>query len=70
MGDSLLGDKTHSMIFDNSKIKSFVPDFSCTIPFSQGALEIAEWYKKNPNFGTVDSTIDAAFDAIIARMGL
>src|SRR5690554_243061 len=30
MGDSLLGDKTHSMIFDNSKIKSIVPDFECT----------------------------------------
>jgi nucleoside-diphosphate-sugar epimerase len=31
IGDSLLGDKTHSMIFDNSKIRSFVPDFDCVI---------------------------------------
>ncbi|MEJ2056146.1 MAG: SDR family oxidoreductase, partial [Calditrichaceae bacterium] len=39
-GDSLLGDKTHSMIFDNSKIKKFVPDFKAKIPFAQGAGEI------------------------------
>ena len=26
-GASLLGDKTHSMVFDNSKIKRTVPDF-------------------------------------------
>jgi len=47
MGDGLLGDKTHSMIFDNSKIKSFVPDFNPQISFRQGAKEIVDWYKAN-----------------------
>ncbi len=67
MGDSLLGDKTHSMIFDNSKIKAAVPDFSCTIPFSQGVKEIAAWFTQNPNYQTVDSKIDAVFDALVAK---
>ncbi|NTV37196.1 MAG: SDR family oxidoreductase, partial [Anaerolineaceae bacterium] len=43
IGDSLLGDKSHSAIFDNSKIKRVVPEFSATIPFSRGAEEIVAW---------------------------
>jgi len=31
-GAGLLGDKSHSMIFDNNKIKRLVPDFACRIP--------------------------------------
>ncbi|MCJ7754143.1 MAG: SDR family oxidoreductase, partial [Thermoanaerobaculales bacterium] len=53
-GESLLGDKTHSMIFDNSKIKRFVPDFVATIPFSRGAEEIIAWYDADPSRKTVD----------------
>ena len=41
IGAGLLGDKSNSMIFDNSKIKSLVPDFVCSIPYAQGAQEIA-----------------------------
>ena len=33
---NLLGDKAHSAVFDNSKIKRFVPDYVATIPFSEG----------------------------------
>jgi len=33
-GASLLGDKSHSVIFDNSKIKKIVPGFRAKIPFS------------------------------------
>jgi nucleoside-diphosphate-sugar epimerase len=35
LGAGLLGDKSHSMIFDNSKIKQLVPEFDCKIPFEQ-----------------------------------
>ena len=35
-GDSLLGDKSHCAIFDNSKIRGIVPDFAATIPFAEG----------------------------------
>ncbi|MFA5257069.1 MAG: NAD-dependent epimerase/dehydratase family protein [Opitutales bacterium] len=64
MGASLLGDKTHSMIFDNSKIKALVPDFKCTIPFSEGVLEIAEFYKTHPERCKEDSRMAAVLDRI------
>ena len=31
LSGSLLGDKTWSVVFDNSKIKSFVPGFEATV---------------------------------------
>jgi len=36
LGASLLGDKTWSVVFDNSKIKAFVPGFQAVIPFRDG----------------------------------
>jgi nucleoside-diphosphate-sugar epimerase len=65
-GESLLGDKTHSMIFDNSKIKRFVPDYRATIPFSQGAEEIIAWYDADPSRQTIDEELDRTMDRIIA----
>jgi nucleoside-diphosphate-sugar epimerase len=47
-GVGLLGDKTHCVIFDNTKIKRMVPDFAATIPFSQGAEEIIAWFEEDP----------------------
>ena len=64
-GDSLLGDKTHSMIFDNSKIKSIVPDFKATIPFAQGAKEIMDWYDEDPARQIVDEKTNELVDRII-----
>lgn len=66
MGAGLLGDKAHSVIFDNSKIKKLVPGFNCKIPFSQGAKEIITWYKNNEKWQVVDETINAKVDEIIA----
>lgn len=64
-GDSLLGDKTHSMIFDNTKIKRLVPDFAATIPFAQGAREIMTFYDSHPEYGQVDKTLNQIIDKII-----
>src|ERR1700754_278864 len=47
-GAGLLGDKTHSMVFDNSKLRRLVPDFVATVPFAQGAREIVDWYDADP----------------------
>ncbi len=65
-GDSLLGDKTHSMIFDNSKIRRVVPDFNPTIPFSEGARQIVTWHEADPERQIVDETFYALNDQIIA----
>ena len=64
-GESLLGDKTHSMIFDNSKIKHFVPDFAATIPFAQGAEEIIAWYDADPSRKTIDEELNSTMNRLI-----
>ena len=66
LGTGLLGDKAHSVIFDNTKIKRIVPDFAATIPFSQGAEEIMAWYDADPARRKVDETFDHLTDRIIA----
>lgn len=65
VGCSLLGDKTHSMIFDNRKIKELVPEFICTIPFEQGAGEIVEWYEADPSRQICDEETNRWMDKII-----
>lgn len=67
IGDSLLGDKTHSAIFDNSKIKQVVPDFVATIPFSTGAREIIAWHKANPQSQKIDPAYNEMCDRLIAN---
>lgn len=60
--DGILGDKAHSLIFDNSKIKSLVPDFVASVPFALGAREIVGWYDEDPTRQTVDRNLDARID--------
>lgn len=56
LGPNLLGDRSHSVVFDNTKIKSLVPDYTATIPFVDGAREIVKWYDRNPELQKVDET--------------
>lgn len=65
-GCDVLGDKMHSMIFDNSKIKKFVPDFSADTPFTHGVIEIMEWYDADPSRQVVDQHIDGLMDKMVA----
>lgn len=65
IGDGLLGDKSHSMIFDNSKIKAAVPEFGCKIRFADGVKDIAAWYQSSMANTNVDQQIDQMFDRII-----
>jgi nucleoside-diphosphate-sugar epimerase len=64
-GDGLVGDKSHSMVFDNSKIKKIVPDFKADIPFSQGAREITKWYLDSKSRQIVDESINWKIDEVI-----
>jgi nucleoside-diphosphate-sugar epimerase len=65
-GDGLLGDKSHSVIFDNTKIKRITPDFAATIPYSRGAKEVIDWYDANPEWQQVDEKLDQLMDRIIS----
>jgi nucleoside-diphosphate-sugar epimerase len=65
-GDGLLGDKAHSMIFDNAKIKRLVPDYVAAIPFAQGAKEIMAWFDSDPANRVVDEKLNQTMDRILA----
>jgi len=65
-GAGLLGDKSVSMVFDNTKIKRISPEFMCTVPWEQGAQEMVEWYDGDAERRVVDDGFDALTDRIIA----
>ena len=68
-GRSLLGDKAHSVIFDNAKVKALVPDYVATISFARGAREIVAWHDEDPARRAVDERVDALMDELVARYG-
>jgi nucleoside-diphosphate-sugar epimerase len=65
-GAGLLGDKSHSMVFDNTKIRRLVPDYRAEIPFRRGAEEIMAWYDEDEARRRVDPAFDHLVDQIIA----
>ncbi len=64
-GAGLLGDKAHSMVFDNSKLRQVVPGYRAVIPFEQGARELVAWYDEDPSRQRADPRMDAAMDKLI-----
>lgn len=64
-GAGLLGDKAHSMVFDNSKVRAVVPDYVATIPFEQGAREIVTWHDADPARRQVDPAVEQTMDRLV-----
>ena len=46
---SLIGDKANSVVFDNSKIKHFVPDYACEVNWAEGVRRSLAWFEAHPN---------------------
>ena len=69
-GAGLLGDKAHSVTFDNSKLRSVVPGWHAVVPFEQGARQIADWYLSHPAWQVVDARADALMDKLAADFGV
>jgi nucleoside-diphosphate-sugar epimerase len=65
MKGSLLGDKTWSAVFDNSKIKSFVPGFNAVIPFRDGIRRTLAWFDADEKRRRVDENINMEMDLIL-----
>jgi len=64
-GAGLLGDKSHSLVFDNAKLRSVVPGYRAVIPFEHGAREIVAWYGEDPARQRTDARVDAVMDKLI-----
>jgi nucleoside-diphosphate-sugar epimerase len=65
LGPQLLGDKSHSVVFDNSKVKALVPEFTCTVPFALGARQVLSWFDAHPDQQIVDERLNTVFDQLI-----
>jgi nucleoside-diphosphate-sugar epimerase len=62
---SLQGDKANSVVFDNSKIKKFVPDFKCEVNWAEGLHRSIAWFEAHPQFQTIDREMEALFDTLL-----
>ena len=62
---SLLGDKAVSVIFDNSKIKSFVAGFRAIIPFNKGIKKTVEWFNEDHRRQIINADTNKLMDRII-----
>ena len=62
----LLGDKAVSAIFDNTKIKRFVPGYQAVIPFKAGIQRTIQWFMEDPSRRTVVEANNRLIDGVIA----
>ena len=63
---SLWGDKINSSVFDNSKLRSVVPDFQATMPFSDGIQETVAWFDADPSRQAIDHPANELGDRIVS----
>lgn len=63
---SLVGDKSVSVVFDNSKIKRFVPGYCATTPFSEGIRRTIAWFDADPTRQVIDHDANARWDKLLA----
>jgi nucleoside-diphosphate-sugar epimerase len=63
---SLIGDKSNSVVFDNSKIKRFVLDFNCEVKWAEGVRRALRWFEADVTRQTVDLEMNTIWDRIIA----
>ncbi|WP_010268755.1 SDR family oxidoreductase [Paenibacillus senegalensis] len=64
----LLGDKANSVVFDNSKLKRLVPEFTATIRFDQGIKETVNHILAHPELQREDPQFDAWCDRVIEEL--
>ncbi|MCE5191133.1 MAG: SDR family oxidoreductase [Actinomycetia bacterium] len=67
LGESLLGDKTWSAVFDNTKIKTFVPDFQAVIPYREGIGRTLAWFGADAGRRRIDEAVNVEMDRILKR---
>ncbi|MDR1635188.1 MAG: NAD-dependent epimerase/dehydratase family protein [Bifidobacteriaceae bacterium] len=64
--DGLLGDKSHSVVFDNSKVRAIATGFAQKIPWRVGAAQYVNFHDSHPHLAIASPELDAAFDRLAA----
>jgi nucleoside-diphosphate-sugar epimerase len=63
---TLWGDKVNSAVFDNSKLRTLVPDFRAQVPFAQGIAQTVQWFDAEPSRQEIDHPANELWDRIAA----
>jgi nucleoside-diphosphate-sugar epimerase len=63
---TLIGDKSVSVVFDNSKIKRFVPGYCATTSFAEGVRRSLAWFNADPSRKQIDEQVNTYQDKLIA----
>lgn len=66
---TLLADKGESVIFDNSKIKTFVPNFRATIPFSEGIVRTLKWLNEKEERKIINADKNRKIENVLRAYG-
>lgn len=66
MQGTLLGDKSNCALFDNTKIKRFVPDYVATTRYRDGIRKTVRWFDADPRRQVIDEAENARWDKLIA----
>jgi len=66
---TLKGDKAHPGVFDNSKIKRFVPEYACRKSFRAGVGESVAWLRAHPDQQNLNPQFDAEIEAVLGAWG-
>jgi nucleoside-diphosphate-sugar epimerase len=63
---SLWGDKSNCAVFDNSKLRSVVPEFAASTPFAQGIRDVVAWFDADSDRQGIDHEANALWDRLAA----
>ena len=66
-GVGLMGDRAHSLVFDNTKIKRFVPGFQCRIPFHEGMRRSVAWWKAHPELPRIEEKVERDTESMLQK---
>ena len=61
----LLGDKSVTVVFDNSKLKRIVPEFNAVVSFKEGVRKALDYILAHPECQTEDEEFDRWCDRVI-----
>jgi nucleoside-diphosphate-sugar epimerase len=61
----LIGDKSVSVVFDNTKIKRMVPGYCATMPYREGIRKTLAWFDADSRRQQIDEEANARWDKLI-----
>ncbi len=65
---SLIGDKSNSVVFDNSKVKALVPDFRAEVSAKEGIRMTVQNVLSHPEYQNEDKDFDEWCDRVICTL--